>query len=187
MVDHNHFYRHRYKLEGGEAVRQGNSGRAPWSSHALYEYNLFEECNGDPEALSIKSSDGIYRYNTVSRSHGGLVLRHGDRNVVEGNFIVNNEGGIRVYGDEHRIVDNYIAGTVGAGGQGALVVHAGGTEDETGSGQCQNRPSDVVIEHNTLVGNLAHVEIGGSTLSLPPRRLRSTTTSSRAIPARSSA
>jgi poly(beta-D-mannuronate) lyase len=171
VVDHNHFFRHRYLLEGGEAVRHGNSGRAPWGSHALYEYNLFEQCNGDPEALSIKSSDGVFRYNTVTRSHGGVVLRHGDRNVVQGNFILNNEGGIRMYGDEHRIVDNYIAGTVGTGGLGALVVLSGGTEDETGSGQCQNRPSGVVVEHNTLVGNLAHLDIGGS-LPLPPRRLR---------------
>jgi poly(beta-D-mannuronate) lyase len=171
VVDHNHFFRHRYNLEGGEAVRQGNGGRATWASHAVYEYNLFEECNGDPEALSIKSSDGIYRYNTVTRSHGGIVLRHGDRNVVEGNFIVDNEGGIRIYGDDHRIVDNYVSGNRGTGGQGSLVVLSGGTEDDTGSGQCQNRPSGVVVEHNTLVGNLSHLDIGGS-LPLPPQRLR---------------
>ncbi len=172
QVDHNYFYRHLYPLEGGEAVRYGNGGRAPWGAHGVFEYNLFEECNGDPEALSIKSSESVYRYNTIRHSHGGIVLRHGDRNVVEGNFIVDNEGGIRIYGDEHRVIDNYISGNVGTVGLGSMVLLSGGTEDDTGSGQCQNRPTGVLIAHNTLVNNqFSHLEIG-STLPLPPRRCR---------------
>jgi poly(beta-D-mannuronate) lyase len=172
VVDHNHFFKHGYNLEGGEAVRHGNGGRAMWASHSTYEYNLFEKCNGDPEALSIKTSDTLIRYNTITKSHGGIVLRHGDRNTVEGNFVVDNEGGIRMYGDDHHIVDNYISGNVGSGGQGSIVLLSGGTEEDTGSGQCQNRPVGVFIEHNTVVNNqYSHIDIGG-TLPLPPRRCR---------------
>jgi poly(beta-D-mannuronate) lyase len=172
QIDHNHFSHHGYRLEGGEAVRHGNGGRAPWSSHAVYEYNLWEKCNGDPEALSMKSSDNVVRFNTVRKSHGGIVLRHGDRNVVQGNFILDNEGGIRMYGDEHRIVDNYIAGNVGVGSQGSIVLLSGGTEDDTGWGMSQNRPTGVVIEHNTLVDNrFSNLDVGGP-LPLLPRRCR---------------
>jgi poly(beta-D-mannuronate) lyase len=172
VVDHNHFFKHGYNLEGGEAVRHGNGGRATWSSHAVYEYNLFEKCNGDPEALSVKTSDTTIRFNTVTKSHGGIVLRHGDRNRVEGNFIVDNEGGIRIYGDDHRIVDNYVSGNVGVGGLGSMVLLSGGTEDDTGSGQSQNRPTGVLIENNTIVDNpFSHLDVGGS-LPLPPRRCR---------------
>ena len=171
-IHHNHFTHHGYLLEGGEAVRHGNGGRAPWSSHAVYEYNLFEKCNGDPEALSVKSTDNVIRYNTLRKNHGGIVLRHGDRNTVEGNFIVENEGGIRLYGDEHRIVDNYIAGNVGVAGLGSIVLLSGGTEGDTGWGMSQNRPDGVVIENNTLVENrFSHLDVGG-TLPLPPRRCR---------------
>ena len=171
-VHHNHFSHHGYLLEGGEAVRHGNGGRAFWSSHAVYEYNLFEKCNGDPEALSVKSSDNVVRYNTLTKSHGGIVLRHGDRNVVEGNFIVENEGGIRMYGDEHHVVDNYIAGNVGAANLGTIVLLSGGTEGDTGWGMSQNRPTGVVIENNTLVDNaFSHSDVGG-TLPLLPRRCR---------------
>ena len=171
-VHHNHFSHHGYLLEGGEAVRHGNGGRAPWSSHAVYEYNLFEKCNGDPEALSVKSTDNVIRYNTLRKNHGGIVLRHGDRNVVEGNFILENEGGIRMYGDEHHIVDNYIAGNVGVAGLGSIVLLSGGTEGDTGWGMSQNRPDGVVIENNTLVDNqFSHLDVGGP-LPLLPRRCR---------------
>ncbi|MEL6824276.1 MAG: chondroitinase-B domain-containing protein, partial [Calditrichota bacterium] len=38
--------------------------------------------------MSVKTCDNIIRYNTFRRSKGTLSLRHGNRNVVDGNFFL---------------------------------------------------------------------------------------------------
>jgi poly(beta-D-mannuronate) lyase len=78
------------------------------------EYNLFERAHGEGvEIVSLKSNYNMVRYNTVRASRGGLVGRRGKNNTFEGNFILgaHQEGttGIRVAGQNHRVVNNYIS------------------------------------------------------------------------------
>mgnify|MGYP002384435643 CR=1 FL=1 len=74
----------------------------------IVEHNLFERCNGENELISNKSSGNIYRYNTLLDSPGAqLSLRHGNDCIVLGNILRNTEG-IRILGDRHKVLSNYL-------------------------------------------------------------------------------
>ncbi|GHA92210.1 polysaccharide lyase 6 family protein [Streptomyces termitum] len=151
----NHFADHSYAGDnGGESIRIGVSQRALSTANAVVEYNLFERCDGDPEAISVKSSGNTIRYNTLRSGRGGIVLRHGNGSAVEGNHILGGANGIRLYGNDHRVVNNHVSGTTSRGiviGSGSTRDH---TPDETGEERRGNDACDrAVIAHNTLVGN----------------------------------
>ncbi|MGW2182196.1 chondroitinase-B domain-containing protein [Streptomyces sp. NPDC001732] len=156
----NHFSDHNFAgANGGESIRLGVSSRALSSAHAVVEYNLFERADGDPEAISVKSSDNTVRYNTIRDSLGGIVLRHGNRSRVESNHLIGGTNGVRLYGNDHVIVNNYLAGL----SERALVVGSGTTRDHnSGETADERRGNDAcdraVIVHNSLINN-------GSTLS----------------------
>ncbi|NEA56494.1 lyase precursor [Streptomyces sp. SID13666] len=165
----NHFSDHTFTGDnGGEPIRLGVSGRALSAAGAYVEYNLFERCNGDPEAISVKSSDNTVRYNTIRDSRGGIVLRHGNRSRVEGNHLIGGIDGVRVYGNDHVIVNNYLSGLSGR----ALVVGSGTTRDHTpGETQEQRRGNDAcdraVIAHNSLINNAG--TLSGETRTYEPQ------------------
>ncbi|ARZ71813.1 lyase [Streptomyces albireticuli] len=151
----NHFSRHSFAGDnGGEAVRLGDSARALLVANAVVEHNLFEKCDGDPEAVSVKTSGNTVQYNTVRDSRGGIVLRHGNGSTVQGNYLLGGKEGIRVYGNDHLVVNNYLGGLSGR----ALVIGSGTTRDHhTGESKAERRGNDAcdraVIVHNTLAGN----------------------------------
>ncbi|MFI5770426.1 chondroitinase-B domain-containing protein [Streptomyces sp. NPDC051658] len=165
----NYFSDHTFAGDnGGESIRLGVSGRALSAAHAVVEYNLFERANGDPEAISVKSSDNIIRYNTIRNSRGGIVLRHGNRSRVEGNYLIGGSEGVRLYGNDHLIVNNYLSGLSSR----ALVVGSGTTRDHnSGETQDERRGNDAcdraVIVHNTLIGNSS--TLSGETRTYEPR------------------
>ncbi|MCX5205428.1 polysaccharide lyase 6 family protein [Streptomyces sp. NBC_00237] len=151
----NHFSDHSFTGDnGGEPIRLGSSGRALSGAKAVVEYNLFDRCDGDPEAISVKSSDNTVRYNTVRDSRGGIVLRHGNRTRVEGNYLIDGKDGIRLYGNDHLIVNNHVSGM----SDNALVIGSGSTRDHnSGETEDERRGNDacdrVVIVHNSLLNN----------------------------------
>jgi poly(beta-D-mannuronate) lyase len=154
-VFRNYFSDHTYAGDnGGEPIRLGVSPRALSTAGAKVEYNLFERANGDPEAISIKSSGNFIRNNTIRNSLGGIVLRHGNKTLVDSNFILGGKEGIRIYGNDHKIVNNYVAGVSGS----ALVVGSGSVRDHfPGESKESRRGNDaadrVLIAHNTLLNN----------------------------------
>ncbi|MFF8275981.1 chondroitinase-B domain-containing protein [Streptomyces lateritius] len=151
----NHFSDHSFTgTNGGEPIRLGVSGRALSSAHALVESNLFERCDGDPETISVKSSDNTVRHNTIRDSRGGIVLRHGNRSTVDGNYLLAGGEGVRIYGNDHLVVNNYLSGLSGR----ALVIGSGTTRDHhAGETTDERRGNDAcdraVIAHNTLLHN----------------------------------
>jgi poly(beta-D-mannuronate) lyase len=164
FIHHNGFYDHSFAgANGGEGIRIGLSGLSLLSAHAVVEHNLFERHNGDPEAVSVKSSDNTVRANTVRDSKGCLVLRHGNRTTVESNFVLNCRCGIRFYGNDHRILNNYIAGATSEAAQepgwGAAITVGSGTvadhrpEDSPSSRRGRDASERVLVAFNTLVGN----------------------------------
>ncbi|MFD3532959.1 chondroitinase-B domain-containing protein [Streptomyces sp. NPDC058664] len=165
----NHFSDHSYAgANGGESIRLGVSSRALSVADATVEYNLFERCDGDPEAISVKSSGNTIRYNTIRASRGGIVLRHGNGSTVEGNYLLGGAEGIRVYGNDHLIVNNHLAALTGR----ALVIGSGSTRDHhDGETTEQRRGNDAcdraVIAHNTLRGNKS--ALSGETRTYEPR------------------
>ncbi|MFJ6461054.1 polysaccharide lyase 6 family protein [Streptomyces sp. NPDC091387] len=165
----NHFSDHSFTgANGGEPIRLGVSSRALSGAHAVVEYNLFERCDGDPEAISVKSSDNTIRYNTIRDSRGGIVLRHGNRSVVESNHLIGGTDGVRIYGNDHRIVNNYLSGLSGR----ALVIGSGTTRDHnSGETEDERRGNDAcdraVIVHNSLINNTGM--LSGETRAYEPQ------------------
>ncbi len=91
------------------------SGR---SSFTVIEENLLERCSGEDEIISLKSSDNVVRGNTLINCRGVICMRLGNRSVASGNIIIATEdgpafGGIKLFGFEHRVHDNYFAGLTG--------------------------------------------------------------------------
>ncbi|RSN40222.1 lyase precursor [Amycolatopsis sp. WAC 04197] len=166
----NYFSDHTFAGDnGGEPIRLGLSPRALSTAGATVEYNLFERANGDPEAISVKSSGNFIRNNTIRNSLGGIVLRHGNKTVVESNFILGGKEGIRIYGNDHKIVNNYIAGL----SSNALVVGSGSVRDHfPGESKESRRGNDaadrVLIAHNTLLNNSSTLS-GETKRTIEPR------------------
>ncbi|GAA1673569.1 polysaccharide lyase 6 family protein [Kribbella yunnanensis] len=165
----NHFRDHTFSgLNGGEPIRLGTSGRALADADATVEYNLFERCNGDPEAISVKSSGNTIRYNTVRSSVGGIVLRHGNNNRVESNYIFAGDNGIRIYGNDHLIVNNYVDSVDSAGiilGSGSERDHTPGESEDDRKGN--DAPDRVVIVLNTVRNNGSGID-GESNRTVQP-------------------
>ena len=95
--------------QGIEPIRIGLSTQADHISRTLVEYCYFTQCDGDGELISSKASQNVYRHNTFENNpKAELVLRHGNKALVYGNFFINGKGGVRVReGQDHYIYNNY--------------------------------------------------------------------------------
>jgi poly(beta-D-mannuronate) lyase len=158
-VHHNYFFNHTYSgANGGESIRVGFSFRQHGSAQAIVEYNLLEKANGDSEAISVKSSDNIIRYNTLRNSRGQITLRHGNRNRVEGNVMLGGSSGIRTYGNDHIVVNNVVQNT---GGQ-AVEIGGGEIKDDTDNTTSHEASDRILFAFNTLVSNRSpQIKVGG--------------------------
>lgn len=117
-IDNNYFgERPILGSNGGETIRVGTSHHALFSSNTLIEDNLFHHCDGEVEVVSMKSSDNIIRNNIFLECRGILALRHGNRNIVEGNAFIGNNlpstGGLRIVNEGHTIKNNLFYGLKG--------------------------------------------------------------------------
>jgi hypothetical protein len=159
-IDHNHFHdRPPGDGNGYESVRLGLSTLAHSSGYTILEFNLFERCDGEGEIVSVKTCDQTIRFNTFRDCYGMLTLRGGHRNIVEGNFFLvsskkQGSQGVRLYGDDHRVINNYFQGLDGA----AILVPTGDIEggdnlgDEGGATRgAYLRPRRTVIAFNTVI------------------------------------
>ncbi|GAB6937874.1 polysaccharide lyase 6 family protein [Isoptericola variabilis] len=170
-IDHNWFGDSPAQpVNGGEAIRLGVSALSDSSSFAVVEHNLFENTDSDPEIVSIKSDDNTVRFNTVRTSAGAFVARRGDRNVIQGNVFLGEgkagTGGVRLYGDDQLVFDNYFEGLRGSGYTAALQID-GGDVDGSGSTSAHWRVHRATVVHNTFVDNTSNVEVGANYV-LPP-------------------
>jgi poly(beta-D-mannuronate) lyase len=145
-IDHN--YLHDVSASGAngrETVRLGCCG-ATFDYHDtgnIVEHNLFVNCSGEAEMISIKSSANIVRYNTVRTSAGNISLRAGRHNTIYGNYVfgTGNQGGIRMYEDDHKIFNNYIATGSALIANRADAIHAA--------------VKNALIVNNTFLGSVA--------------------------------
>ena len=178
LIDHNYFFNLGPRAENDkETIRIGDSSVSRSSGFTIIEHNLFEQCDGDPEIVSIKTSDNVVRYNTFRRSQGGLTARQGNRSLLYGNFFLGEgaagTGGIRAYGDDHKIFNNYFEGLTGTAATAPIAITNGDADDADlpGSDQSKHyRPRRIIVANNTLVGNESNIEIGGN-YNLPPSDL----------------
>ncbi|WP_246315781.1 S-layer homology domain-containing protein [Paenibacillus foliorum] len=159
MIEYNYFHDIGPRVSNGlEAIRLGLSGLSLASGHVTIQNNLFDGLNAEDEIISVKSSDNIIRYNTIRNSYGGIVARHGHRNSFYGNFIIGDGkkagmGGFRIYGNEHKIYNNYMEGLTDK-----VIELDGGTHDggpDGGSSPTVKWGGSGASEQTVMLGNLA--------------------------------
>ena len=193
-IDNNYFRNIGPRVENVlEAIRIGWADISMSSGFTVIERNLFEKCDGDPEVVSVKSSDDTIRHNTFRECLGVLSLRHGNRSVVDGNYFLGNgrtgtfldstgktwtlgTGGVRFYGDNMKIINNYFEGLTGQKWDATIALTAGNTDYGMGMPLTKHyRARYTVIAFNTLVNNVSNIEVGydgdgfqGNWWKLPP-------------------
>ncbi|WP_268625159.1 polysaccharide lyase 6 family protein [Paenibacillus alvei] len=173
VIEYNHFRNVTFsEANGNETIRLGISKISLSKGENKVQYNLFENCDGDLEVVSVKSSDNEVRYNTFINNRGGLTSRHGHNNKFYGNFffgdgVKEKVMGIRVYGNDHKIYNNYMEGITGD----AIFLDSGrydgGTDgkpkdptDEDLSSQWRVYRATVV--NNTIVNSKAGITVGST-------------------------
>ena len=153
---------HNYFLNFGKGAPNNASGLHFGSSHrsmdpgySVAEYNLFVRNIGENEgAICSKTTDAIYRYNTIIDSTE-LSLRHGHRAQVYGNFMINSSG-LRFFAHDHWIYSNYFENN-----RPAIAIGNGGATIPPGPLTSHQKPERVKVVYNTLVNNRANVQMGG--------------------------
>ena len=146
---------------GGEQIRVGDSKTSFTKGFNVIEYNYFTDEREEPEVISNKSCDNIYRFNTFMANDGALVLRHGNRCIVYGNYFNGNEGrgksgGIRIIGDNHTVFNNYLENL--EGGKTALkspFTIMSGVKGTTLNGYYP--ANDAVVCYNTIVNSVGPI------------------------------
>lgn len=170
-VDHNYFANHTYSgSNGGESIRIGDSNRQSASAQTVIEDNLFENCRGDVEVVSIKSTDDVVRHNTLRNCRGSITLRHGNTCTVDGNFVLGGESGVRSYGNGHRIINNYLSGSTGTGLRASIVVGSGDFADTMSGNNAHDRSDDTIVAFNTVLANASGISIGDGSYPMAPLR-----------------
>jgi len=149
-IHHNYFYNfensHR---NNSSALHIGHSSRSLSPAHSLVEDNLFVKTRGENEgAICNKSCDNVYRFNTFGRDCTELSLRHGNRCLVYGNSFIGTRGGLRIFGDDHRIFCNYFEHN-----HPAIQIGNGDGEVPPDKLTSHDRPDRVQIFCNTLIDN----------------------------------
>jgi len=152
-IHHNYFFDQKpQKGNGAETLQFGLSGFSLSSSNSVVEYNVFEECAGENELISVKASQLIIRYNTIRNCRAQFTLRHGNRSSVYGNYFINTPG-LRIFGDDHVVFSNYFENC-----NPAIMVGNGDGEVADGAQlTAHDRPDRVVIACNTLVNNVSNI------------------------------
>lgn len=110
-IDHNYFgYRIPLASNGGEMIRVGVSQHCEFNSNTKITANFFELCDGETEIVSIKSGSNEVTNNIFRECQGSVVLRHGNYNIVSGNYFLGNNkpgsGGVRVINKGQQVLNN---------------------------------------------------------------------------------
>ncbi len=163
VIAYNHFRNIGPRRENEmETIRVGVSGMSLTDGFTLIERNLFESCDGDPEIISIKSCKDTVRYNTFIESQGTVCLRQGNGSVVDGNFFFGHgktgTGGVRVYGRDHTIVNNYFENLTGYTWDAAVTLTNGDVSSGAENAHWQIQNAKILM--NTFVNNKSTIEIG---------------------------
>ncbi len=166
----NHFINRPYldKQNGYEIIQIGWSGEKARSAGSLIEGNVFENCDGENEIITVKASDVVVRRNTFIACQGVLCLRSANRVLVEGNIFDGkgrpNTGGVRMQGSGHVIIENefrnlgeprnFYCWPISL--MAASVENYGDNGDVQGYG----RAKDILIARNRFDGNDARIAVG---------------------------
>jgi Chondroitinase B len=109
VIDRNYLHRSLGPSQNGaEGIQLGTYGAHTYQElDTIVEYNLLERWEIDGEMLSNKSTNNIFRFNTLADSNAIGPIRHGSHIDVISNYFVNVRGLIN-YADDNKIIGNVI-------------------------------------------------------------------------------
>jgi len=155
LIDHNYFHD---KASGtAETIALGAIGVTGdyQNTNSIVEYNLFVNCDGDPEIITTKSSSNIIRYNTFRTCYGTISLRAGNNSAIYGNIMLQGDksgsGGIKLFEKNHVIYNNYIENV----DQYPILVGSGDPYSPN-SGFTHAQVFDAIVVNNTLASTNSH-------------------------------
>jgi len=157
-IHHNFFGYRTYSTNGGEHIRLGTSTTSFTHGFNLVEYNYFEDERIEAEVISSKSWDNIYRFNTFMGNDGGMVIRHGQKCFVYGNYINGKSGrnesaGLRVINPNNTVFNNYLEELEGGdkGLKSPITIMSGLVD----AGINEYYPADnAIVAYNTVVNSV---------------------------------
>lgn len=169
-----------------EAIVFGINSSQNIETNHVVENNLFEDCDGENEIITIKTSKNIIRYNTFLNSMGSVSIRFGHDTEVYGNYFFGSgasavptdpnyqTGGVRVYGTGHKVYNNYMEGLTGTSWRLPILVDSGDTtatyNATTGStSDGHQRPTYVEVTNNTIVNSAGGIKVGSTNYNLLPQ------------------
>ncbi|MCC2600159.1 polysaccharide lyase 6 family protein [Sphingobacterium sp. FBM7-1] len=171
------YFGHRPELgtNGGETIRIGTSHWSMHSSNTLVINNIFDNCDGEIEIISVKSCHNTIEDNLFYECSGTLTLRHGNDNIIRNNFFIGNEkansGGIRVIGERHLVEGNYLYKLKGKSLRASLsIMNAVENPELNAYFQVQ----DAQVKNNIVVGCAEGIIIGAganTTRTVVPKNL----------------
>lgn len=161
MIRNNYFYNYVKRPSGtthagdSETIRVGTSEFQNKSASTTVEGNYFFKADGENEIITNKSAGNTYKNNTFRRCRGSLVLRHGARATVDGNFFlgenVEGTGGIRISDSFHVITNNYIQDVISTGDKwNNPITLVGGSATTGGTSNGYQKVDDIVVAFNTI-------------------------------------
>jgi poly(beta-D-mannuronate) lyase len=127
QIDHNYFGpRPDLGVNGGEIIRIGTSDWSMSDSYTTVNNNIFDQCNGETEIISIKSAKNLVSNNLFYECVVTVTFRHGNNSEVSNNFFigngVKNTGGVRIIGENQKVNHNYLQGIMGTDLRSAISV-----------------------------------------------------------------
>ncbi|MFD7521871.1 chondroitinase-B domain-containing protein [Paenibacillus chitinolyticus] len=171
VIEYNYFHDVGPWVDNGkETIRLGLSKISLSDGFNKIQYNLFENTDGEPEIVSVKSSNNTVRYNTFKTSKGGLTSRHGHNNSFYGNFFLGDgvkseQAGIRIYGNDHKIYNNYMENLT----ESAIILDNGKYDGGTGGYPSNPSVDDLKsqwriyraqVVNNTIVNSTTGIVVG---------------------------
>lgn len=150
ILDHNYFVnvekvttRHNTTVcNGMESIQIGQGGYLT-SFNTLAEWNRFENVIGDgAEIISSKISQNWFRNNSFVANNSGPTFRSAHGCIFENNYFKNNSSGLRLYGQNHLVRNNYYEDVTGS------VVNV--LRGDTGGG-VYREPYNIIIEGNVII------------------------------------
>lgn len=170
-----------------ETIIFGEGASQNIETNHLIERNFFENCDGEDEMISFKTSKNIFRHNTARNCMGSVHIRFGHGTEVYGNLFTgdlvtdfsdvaytagaNHEtSGVVIYGIDHKVYNNYFENLTGGRTSKhrlPLVLDGGDTDETTGNDH--PRPRRVVVSHNTFVNCQFGIGVGLN-YTLPPQQ-----------------
>jgi len=115
LIDYNHFNdRKEGPHNGYETIKVGNSGMSHLEGRVTIENNLFEDCDGEIEIISLKTSRVVVRHNTILNCRGTITMRQCMGTEITDNYFLSDHkkdtGGIRIIGPHQTVRRNYFSG-----------------------------------------------------------------------------